>query len=95
MKLKRVEYLSLLIECYLNRCDGRYTQVQANYAIKGFVGEHILPLPEWTEYYYITGEAGKILGIFANKVVWIANLNHLQNDKYDKWFIDKAKHTNK
>ncbi len=95
LELKRAEYLSSLAERYLNRCDGRYSQILDSYAVKELTGEHILPLPERTEHYYTAEEAGKILGISANKVGRIANLNHLKNEKYGKWFIDKAKHTNK
>ena len=95
LELKRAEYLSSLAERYLNRCDGRYSQILDSYAVKELTGEHILPLPERTEHYYTAEEAGKILGISANKVGRIANLNHLKNEKYGKWFIDKAKYTNK
>lgn len=47
------------------------------------------------EHYYTAKEVGKILGVSANKIGRIANLNNLKNDKYGKWFIDKAKYTNK
>ena len=80
---------------YRGRCDGRYSQILDSYITKELYGEHILPLPERTEHYYTAEEAGKILGISANKVGRIANSNHLKNDKYGKWFIDKAKYTNK
>lgn len=95
LQLKRAEYLSKIAERYLNRCDGRYAQILDSYATKELTGEHILPLPERTEHYYTAEEVGKIVGISANKVGRIANLNHLKNEKYGKWFIDKAKHTNK
>ena len=95
LQLKRAEYLSKIAERYLNRCDGRYAQILDSYATKELTGEHILPLPERTEHYYTAEETGKILGISANKVGRIANLNHLKNEKYGKWFIDKAKYTNK
>ena len=95
LELKRAEYLSSLAERYLNRCDGRYSQILDSYAVKELTGEHILPLPERTEHYYTAEEAGKILGISANRIGRIANLNNLKNEKYGKWFIDKAKHTNK
>ncbi len=84
-----------LSDHYRGRCDGRYSQILDSYITKELYGEHILPLPERTEHYYTAEEAGKILGISANKVGRIANLNHLKNEKYGKWFIDKAKHTNK
>lgn len=95
LQLKRAEYLSKIAERYLNRCDGRYAQILDSYATKELTGEHILPLPERIEHYYTAEEAGKILGVSANKIGRIANLNHLKNEKYGKWFIDKAKYTNK
>lgn len=95
LQLKRAEYLSKIAERYLNRCDGRYAQILDSYATKELTGEHILPLPERIEHYYTAEEAGKILGVSANKIGRIANLNHMKNEKYGKWFIDKAKYTNK
>lgn len=95
MQLERAKMLERLSDNYRGRCDGRYSQILDSYAVKELTGEHILPLPERAEHYYTAEEAGKILGISANKVGRIANLNHLKNEKYGKWFIDKAKHTNK
>ena len=46
----------------------RYSQILDSYITKELYGEHILPLPERTEHYYTAEEAGKILGISANKV---------------------------
>ena len=95
MQLERAKMLERLSDNYRGRCDGRYSQILDSYITKELYGEHILPLPERTEHYYTAEEAGKILGISANKVGRIANLNNLKNEKYGKWFIDKAKHTNK
>ena len=95
MQLERAKMLERLSDNYRGKCDGRYSQILDSYAVKELTGEHILPLPERVEHYYTAEEIGKILGISANKVGRIANLNHLKNEKYGKWFIDKAKHTNK
>ena len=94
-KLYKAQLLKEFSDLYRNKCDGRYSQILDSYAVKELTGEHILPLPERTEHYYTAEEAGKILGISANRIGRIANLNHLKNEKYGKWFIDKAKHTNK
>lgn len=94
-KLHKAQLLKEFSDLYRDKYDGRYSQILDSYAVKELTGEHILPLPERTEHYYTADEAGKILGISANKVGRIANLNHLKNDKYGKWFIDKAKYTNK
>ena len=94
-KLRAVKLLKEYSDLYRDKYDGRYSQILDSYAIKELTGEHILPLPERTEHYYTAEEAGKILGISANRIGRIANLNHLKNEKYGKWFIDKAKYTNK
>ena len=94
-KLYKAQLLKEFSDLYRNKCDGRYSQILDSYAVKELTGEHILPLPERTEHYYTAEEAGKILGISANRIGRIANLNNLKNEKYGKWFIDKAKHTNK
>lgn len=93
--VERAKIMERLSDHYRGRCDGRYSQILDSYITKELYGEHILPLPERTEHYYTAEEAGKILGISANKVGRIANLNHLKNEKYGKWFIDKAKYANK
>ena len=93
--VERAKIMERLSDHYRGRCDGRYSQILDSYITKELYGEHILPLPERTEHYYTAEEAGKILGISANRIGRIANLNHLKNEKYGKWFIDKAKHTNK
>ena len=93
--VERAKIMERLSDHYRGRCDGRYSQILDSYITKELYGEHILPLPERTEHYYTAEEAGKILGISANRIGRIANLNNLKNDKYGKWFIDKAKYTNK
>lgn len=93
--VERAKIMERLSDHYRGRCDGRYSQILDSYITKELYGEHILPLPERTEHYYTAEEAGKILGISANRIGRIANLNHLKNEKYGKWFIDKAKYTNK
>ena len=93
--VERAKIMERLSDHYRGRCDGRYSQILDSYITKELYGEHILPLPEQIEHYYTAEEVGKIVGISANKVGRIANSNHLKNDKYGKWFIDKAKYTNK
>lgn len=93
--VERAKIMERLSDHYRGRCDGRYSQILDSYITKELYGEHILPLPERTEHYYTAEEVGKILGISANRIGRIANLNNLKNEKYGKWFIDKAKYTNK
>lgn len=59
MQLERAKMLERLSDNYRGRCDGRYSQVLDSYITKELYGEHILPLPERTEHYYTSEEAGK------------------------------------
>ena len=94
-KLYKAQLLKEFSDLYRDKYDGRYSQILDSYAIKELTGENILPLPERVEKYYTAHEVGDILGVSANRIGRIANSNHLKNDKYGKWFIDKAKYTNK
>ncbi len=66
--VERAEIMERLSDHYRDKCDGRYSQILDSYITKELYGEHILPLPERIEHYYTAEEAGKILGISANKV---------------------------
>lgn len=68
IQLERAKMLERLSDNYRGRFDDRYAQILDSYITKELYGEHILPLPERIEHYYTTEEAGKILGISANKV---------------------------
>lgn len=66
--VERAKIMERLSDHYRDKCDGRYSQILDSYITKELYGEHILPLPERIEHYYTAEEAGKILGISANKV---------------------------
>lgn len=66
--VERAKIMERLSDHYRDKCDGRYSQILDSYITKELYGEHILPLPERAEHYYTAEEAGKILGISANKV---------------------------
>ena len=95
IKKQKAKILLSLAKKYKDKADGRFSQVLDSYATKELLGFHALPLPELDEHYYTAEEVGKILGISANKVGRIANLNKLKTSTYGKYFIDKAKYTNK
>ena len=94
-KLRAVKLLKEYSDLYRDKYDGRYSQVLDSYAIKELTGENILPLPERLEHYYTAEEVGKLLGISANMIGRIANQHNLKTDANGKWFIDKAKYSNK
>lgn len=66
--VEHAKIMERLSDHYRDKCDGRYSQILDSYITKELYGEHILPLPERIEHYYTAEEAGKILGISANKV---------------------------
>lgn len=73
-----------------------YKQILDAYAVKELTGTFALPLPELEEKNYSATEVGQILGISANMVGKIANkLNLKKEGEYGKWYIDKARNSNK
>lgn len=76
--------------------NATYKQILDAYATKEISGEFILPLPELEEKNYSATEVGEKLGISANRVGKIANMLGLKiNGEYGKWYVDKARNTNK
>lgn len=73
-----------------------YKQILDAYSTKAVAGTFVLPLPELEEKNYSATEVGQILGISANMVGKIANkLNLKKEGEYGKWYIDKARNSNK
>lgn len=70
-------------------------QICFAHASKELSGDFAIPLPVLPEKTYSAGEIGDILGISANAVGRLANANGLKQDRYGKWFADKAKSADK
>lgn len=72
----------------LDLCTASKELLAAN-AMQLMTGRQVLSLPE-TVKTYSAGEVGEMLGISANKVGRIANLNHLKTDEYGITVLDTA-----
>ncbi|PKH18307.1 hypothetical protein CIG19_21170 [Enterobacterales bacterium CwR94] len=63
--------------------------------VNPLIGQDIVPLPQIEQRHYTAGEAGKQLGVTANKIGRIANKHGLKTDQYGEFFLDKSRHSDK
>ncbi len=63
--------------------------------VNPLIGQDIVPLPQLEQRYYTAGEAGKQLGVTANKIGRIANKHGLKTEQYGEFFLDKSRHSDK
>lgn len=47
------------------------------------------------EHFYTAAEVGEKIGVSANKIGRIANVNNLKTEQYGKFFLDKSAHSSK
>lgn len=92
-KIQTAKLLMLLANKYKNNKE--YSQILDSYATKELTGEHILPLPERVEHYYTATDLANEFKVSSNFIGRLSNIHKLKNDKYGKWFIDKAKYCDK
>ena len=79
----------------LPRLDPMAHQTLAASLINPLVGYDAIPLPVIEEHYYTAAEAGREIGVSANKIGRIANANNLKTEQYGKFFLDKSAHSSK
>lgn len=79
----------------LPRLDPMAHQTIAASLINPLVGYDAIPFPVIEEHYHTAAEAGKKIGVSANKVGRIANANNLKTEQYGKFFLDKSAHSSK
>ena len=73
-----------------------YKQILDAYSTKAVAGKFVLPLPSLEEENFSATEAGKKIGISANKFGSIAKKLGIKiNGEYGKWYIDKAQNSGK
>lgn len=63
--------------------------------VNPLLGHEVVPLPQIEEHHYTAGEVADQLGCTANKIGRLANKHNLKNEQYGKFFLDKAKHSDK
>lgn len=78
-----------------DKTDTKYKQVLQARITQLLTGEYLLPLPQVDERTLSATEIGERLGITAHRVGMLANAHGLKNDKYGKYFYDKAKTADK
>ena len=72
-----------------------YKQVLQAHVTKLLTGEFLLPLPAVDERTYSAGEIADLLGVSANKIGRLSNVNGMKTEYYGKWFYDKSRHSDK
>ena len=93
-RIAEANFYAKLAEKYSHNKD--YEQILDAYATKALEGKFVLPLPKLEEENFSATEAGKMLGISANKFGSIAIKMGLKVDgEYGKWYVDKARNSNK
>ena len=94
IKLETAKFLKQFAEKY-SSTNKTYEQVLDAYSIKEVIGQFVLPLPALEEKNWSATEVGQMLGISANMVGKIANELKIKTDEYGKWYVDKARYSNK
>lgn len=64
-------------------------------AVNDAAGIELLPLPKVEEHYHTAGEVGDMLGVSAQKIGRIANVNDLKTDQYGIFVMDKSAYSSK
>ena len=92
-KIQTAKLLMKLADKYKDNKE--YSQVLDSYAVKELTGQELLPLPVVEEKYYSATDIAYELGVSSNYIGRLSNIHKLKNDKYGKWFYDKAKYCDK
>ena len=96
LKNARAREANILLKiCNNPNLPKEYVQVLQSKATEIITGEPILPLPVVERKTYSATEIGQELGISANKVGKLANINNLKTDEYGVRVWDKSKYSSK
>lgn len=92
-KIQTAKLLMKLADKYKDNKE--YSQVLDSYAVKELTGQELLPLPVVEEKYYSATDIAYELKVTSNYIGRLSNIHKLKNEKYGKWFYDKAKYCDK
>ena len=92
-KIQTAKLLMKLADKYKDNKE--YSQVLDSYAVKELTGQELLPLPAVEEKYYSATDIAYELKVTSNYIGRLSNIHKLKNEKYGKWFYDKAKYCDK
>lgn len=92
-KIQTAKLLMKLADKYKDNKE--YSQILDSYAVKELTGQELLPLPAVEEKYYSATDIAYELKVTSNYIGRLSNIHKLKNEKYGKWFYDKAKYCDK
>ena len=91
IRLKMSQQLSALSA---KTASDTYKSVLLAKSAEILMGEPVLPLPK-SEKTYSAGDIGKMLGVSAQKIGHIANVNNMKTSEYGAWYRDKSAYSSK
>lgn len=72
-----------------------YRDILISKSVEALAGEQLLPLPKVTQKTYSATEVGEMLGVTAQRIGRIANLNSMKTDEFGEFYKDKSPYSSK
>lgn len=72
-----------------------YRDILISKSVEALAGEQLLPLPKVTQKTYSAKEVGEMLGVTAQRIGRIANLNNMKTDEFGEFYKDKSPYSSK
>ena len=72
-----------------------YRDILISKSVEVLAGEQLLPLPKVTQKTYSAKEVGEMLGVTAQRIGRIANLNNMKTDEFGEFYKDKSPYSSK
>lgn len=72
-----------------------YRDILISKSVEALAGEQLLPLPKVVQKTYSAKEVGEMLGVTAQRIGRIANLNSMKTDEFGEFYKDKSPYSSK
>lgn len=72
-----------------------YRDILISKSVEALAGEQLLPLPKVIQKTYSATEVGEMLGVTAQRIGRIANLNSMKTDEFGEFYKDKSPYSSK
>lgn len=72
-----------------------YRDILISKSVEALAGEQLLPLPKVAQKTYSAKEIGEMLGVTAQRIGRIANLNDMKTDEFGEFYKDKSPYSSK
>lgn len=72
-----------------------YRDILISKSVEALAGEQLLPLPKVVQKTYSAKEVGEMLGVTAQRIGRIANLNNMKTDEFGEFYKDKSPYSSK